>query len=66
MGEVVVVGYAVLALVGLACVGAGLVRRSRRALVAGGALLLGLVGAWTIGLPGIALGVLALAFLKRR
>lgn len=66
MGEVTVVAYAALALVGISLVGVGAVRRSRGALVAGAALLMALLGAWTIGLPGLALGVIPLAFLKRR
>ena len=36
------------------------------ALVAGGGLLLALAGAWVIGLPGVALGLVALAFWRRR
>lgn len=66
MGEVTVVAYAALALVGISLVGVGAVRQSRGFLVAGAALLMALVGAWTIGLPGLAAGVVPLAFLKRR
>jgi glucose dehydrogenase len=47
-------------------VGIGAVRRARLPLVAGGGLLLALAGAWVIGLPGVALGLVALAFWRRR
>jgi hypothetical protein len=62
MGEVVVFAYGVAALAGLALLGVGAFRRSRTVMVAGGAILLALAGAWTLGLPGAAAGVIALGF----
>ena len=64
MGDVTVVAFGVLTLAGIVLVGFGAVRRTRILLVLGGGLLLALAGAWVIGLPGAALGVIALAFLK--
>jgi hypothetical protein len=66
VGDITVAAFGVLALLGLGLVGIGAVRRARLPLVAGGGLLLALVGAWVIGLPGIALGLVALAFWRRR
>ncbi len=66
MGDVTVVVFGVLALVGLALAGFGALRRTRILLVLGGGLLLALAGAWAIGLPGAALGLLALAFSRRK
>lgn len=65
MGDVTVVAFGVLTLVGLALVGFGALRRARIPLVIGGALLLALAGTWMLGLPGAAVGVVALGFLKR-
>ena len=66
MGDVTVVAFGVAALVGPALVGFGALRRLRTPLVVGAALLLGLAGAGMLGLPGATLGVVALAFLRRR
>lgn len=66
MGDVTVVVFGVLTLLGLALLGAGVVRRARFLLVAGGGLLLALAGAWVLGFPGVVLGVLAFAFLWRK
>jgi hypothetical protein len=66
VGDVIVVAYGVLALVGLALLGVGVLRRARFLLVVGSGLLLALVGAWIVGLPGAAACVLALAFLWRK
>ena len=65
MGEVTVVALGVLTLVGLVLVGFGALRRARTLLVVGGALLLALASTWMLGLPGAAVGVVALGFLKR-
>jgi len=56
MGDVTVVAFGVLA---------GALRRARIPLVIGSALLLALAGTWMFGLPGAAVGVVALGFLKR-
>jgi hypothetical protein len=56
VGDVTVVAFGVLTLVGLALVGFGALRRARILLVAGSGLLLALAGAWTLGLPGAAVG----------
>ena len=66
MGDVTVAAFVALTLVGCGLVTWGALRRTRVALAAGGALLLALVGAWVLGLPGAALGLLALAFVRRR
>lgn len=66
MGDVTVTAFAVLALLGLALAGVGLVRGARIPLVVGAGLLLALAGAWVGGLPGVALGLVALACLRRR
>ena len=66
MGDITVVAFSVAALAALILVGIGAARRNRTLLVAGCALLLGLVGAWTLGLPGAAIGVVALGLWKRR
>jgi hypothetical protein len=66
MGDVTVAAFAGLALLGLVLAGIGGVRGTRLLLVAGGGLLLGLAGAWVVGLPGAALGLVALLFWRRR
>lgn len=66
MGDFTVVAFGVVTLVGLAMVGFGALRRVRPMLVVGAALLLAVTGAWTIGLVGAALGLVALPFLRRR
>lgn len=66
MGDVTVTAFAVLALLGLVLVGVGAVRGARIPLAAGTGLLLALAGAWMVGLPGVALGLVALAFRRRR
>jgi len=65
VGDVTVVAFGVLTLVGLALVGFGALRRSRILLVVGGAILLALAGTWMLGLPGAAVGVVALGFWRR-
>jgi len=64
VGDVTVVAFGILTLVGLVLVGFGALRRARIPLVIGGALLLALAGTWMFGLPGAAVGVVALGFLK--
>ncbi len=66
MGDITVAAFAAWTLAGLALVTWGVLRRARAALTVGVALLLALVGAWVLGLPGAALGLLALAFLAPR
>lgn len=66
MGEVTVTAFGILALLGLVLVGIGAVRGARIPLVAGTGLLLAIAGAWVVGLPGVALGLVALAFWRRR
>jgi hypothetical protein len=66
VGDVTVTGFGVLALLGLVLGGIGAVRGARLPLVAGTGLLLALAGAWVLGLPGLALGLVALAFWRRR
>jgi hypothetical protein len=66
VGDVTVAAFGVLTSLGLVLVGIGAVRRARLPVVAGGGLLLALAGAWVIGLPGVALGLVALAFWRRR
>ena len=66
MGDVTVTAFGILALLGLVLVGVGGVRGARIPLVAGAGLLLALGGAWTVGLPGVTLGLIALAFWRRR
>jgi hypothetical protein len=65
VGDVTVALLGLLALLGLALVGIGSIRRARKPIVAGAALLLSLTGAWIVGLPGAALGLIAFAFLRR-
>jgi hypothetical protein len=65
MGDVTVALFGLLALLGLALVGFGFLKRARNPLVAGGALLLALTGAWIAGLLGAVLGLIPLAFLRR-
>ena len=66
MGDITVAAFAALTLAGLALVTWGVLRRARTVLTVGVALLFALVGAWVLGLPGAALGLLALAFLGPR
>ena len=65
MGEPVVVGFGVLAVVGLALVLLGAVRRVRNLMVAGSAILLAITGAWILGPAGAMVGLLAFGFLRR-
>ena len=65
MGDVTVALFGLLALLGLALIGFGSIRRARTPIVAGAALLISLAGASIVGLPGAALGLIALAFLRR-
>lgn len=66
MGDVTVAGFGVLAAAGLALLGWGAAARVRALMVAGGAVLLGLAGAWVFGPLGIAAALAALPFLKSR
>jgi len=65
MGEPVVVGFAVLAVAGLALVLLGAVRRANNLMVVGSAVLLAIAGAWILGPAGAVVGLLAFGFLKR-
>ena len=65
MGDVTVALFGLFALLGLALVGFGSIKRARKPIVAGAALLISLAGAWIVGLPGVALGLIAFAFLRR-
>jgi hypothetical protein len=66
MGDVTVALFGLLALLGLTLVGFGSFTRAHNPIVAGAALLISLAGAWVIGLPGAALRLVALAFVRRR
>ncbi len=66
MGDVTVVAFAALAVVGLALVGWGGLRGVRLPLMLGWGLLLALAGVWVVGPPGAALGAVPLAFARRR
>ncbi len=66
MGDVTVVAFGVVTLVGLTLIGFGALRRVRTLLIVGAALLLAAAGAWVLGPPGAALSVAALAFLRWR
>jgi hypothetical protein len=65
MGDVTVAAFVVLAIAALTLVGFGFFTRARNPIVAGGALLVSLAGAWIVGLPGAAAGLVALVFLRR-
>ncbi len=65
MGEPVVVGFAVLAVVGIALVLVGAVRRAVNLMVVGSAILLAIAGAWMLGPVGALVGLLAFGFLRR-
>ena len=66
MGEVTVALYVALALVGFTLAAIGALRRVPILRAAGTALLVGLAGAWIVGLPGAALGVVALVIFLAR
>ena len=66
MGDVTLIAFGGLAVVGVVLLGFGALRRARFVMMAGAALLLALGGAWLIGLSGVALGLVALALLWRR
>lgn len=66
MGDVTAVTFGGLGLAGLALVGFGALRGARIPLVVGGGLLLALAGAWVVGPSGAVLGVIPLAFVRRR
>ena len=53
MGSIVLGGFALVALVALALILVGAYRRSRMPVVSGGMLLLLLIIAWVVGLPGV-------------
>lgn len=65
MGPPVVIGFGVLAAIGLIMLAVGLFRGARTMGVLGAAVLLALAGSWVFGLPGIAAGLIALVFLMR-
>lgn len=65
MGEITVAGFGVLGVIGVGLLLLGVIRRIRRLIVAGAALLLGLAGAWLFGLPGAMAGLIPLAFAGR-
>jgi hypothetical protein len=65
VGDIVVVGFAVVTLAGLVLVGFGAVRRGRTPLIIGAALLLGAACAWVLGPPAALVGLVALAFVRR-
>ena len=54
-----------LAIVGLALVLLGAVRRAANLMVVGAAILLAIAGAWVLGPAGVLVGLLALGFLQR-
>ena len=64
MGEVTLVAFGMVTIIGLGMLLVGALRRTRRWIVLGAAILLAVAGAWTIGLIGILAGVVALPFLK--
>ena len=66
MGSIVVTWFGAVTLIGLLVLAVGTYRRARSLIVAGCAILLSTFGAWTLGLPGAAAGLVALAFLKPR
>lgn len=65
MGDVTVAAFVVFTIAALALVGFGFFARARTPIVAGWALLVSLAGAWVVGLPGAAAGLVALLFLRR-
>lgn len=62
MGDLILFGLGALALLGIALVVVGALRRSRSILVPGAALLVALAGAWVLGPIGLGLGALVLGF----
>lgn len=66
MGELTVALFAWATLIALALVALGAIGRRRILLAIGSALLIGIAGTWTIGLPGAALGLAALVVLVVR
>ena len=66
MGDTTVVAFGALTVVGLALIAWGVLRRARIPTLSGAALLFVLGGAWVAGLPGAVVGVIPLAFLRRR
>jgi hypothetical protein len=65
MGSITLAWSVTLAVIALAIVAVGARRRQRVVIVAGVSLLLGLAGAWVVGLPGAAIGLVPLLFLGR-
>jgi hypothetical protein len=65
MGQPILMAFGVLAALGAIMLGFGLIRGARTIGVLGAAVLLAATGAWVFGVPGIAAGLIALAFLKR-
>ena len=66
MGDVTQFGFAALALFGVGLLGVGAVRRRRKYVFLGAALLVALAGAWLFGLLGLGLGALLVGFAYRQ
>jgi hypothetical protein len=66
VGDVTLLAFGLLGLLGLILIAAGTLCSSRLLVVLGGGLLLGLAGAWIAGLPAAAIGLIPLAFLRQR
>ena len=66
MGQITVVWFAVIAVLAIVLLGAGLLLKKRALTIAGGALLLGIAGGWIIGLPGFFLAVIPLVWRRNR
>ena len=66
MGQIVVVAYAAVAVLGLLLLLLGLVRRIQPLTLTGAGILLGLLGAWVMGLAGAGLALLVVPFFWRR
>ena len=67
MGDIVVFGYALLGLAGLVLVALGVWRRSRAFTLTGAGILLGILGAWVLGLAGAGLALVVVPiFWSRR
>jgi hypothetical protein len=62
MGDLTLLGFGILVIVGIALVVVGAPRRSRPMWVPGAALHVAIAGAWVIGPIGLLLGALVLGF----
>ena len=65
MGQITIVWYAVLAVLAVVLLAVGLLLKKRALTITGGAVLLGLVGAWIIGLPGFFLAVIPVVWRRK-